>query len=506
MITVNLIFAPAAHASETQTVYFHKQATKAGVTARDMLTEKQGVNGAEFTVVDITHFVRTHSTSHEEALEKAKAVTKEQIGGLSLGQAVPDHLGMNVVAKGKTERAMVPDQNGQMKEMDGVLKLSLARKNLAHDASYLFVETASVDSADPSDNLIFHFPVVDELTGEENTDPLHLYSKNDSLREEPVEPAIEKELAEKQPDFSYGEAIKYQIEVTVPTGIAQYDSFQVIDTPDPALLADTTSLQLTDKNGKKLKESAYKVTAKDNGFVIDFVPTKLVGIKKINVSYTLSIKQGAKPDTPFFNKAVLRYHDSVNAGEQSSTSKEVLTGGYRFVKVDSQDRKQKLKAASFVVKDQEDRYLTKSYGWKKSEKPDKDEDLLILESNQEGAFEIKGLAYGEYQLEEIIAPDGYRLLDKSIDFKIEKDTYLAGETTGTLEVLNSKLPNTGGGTTKSNTTNNGVQNDSPNTITNRITRNLPSTGEELLNVGILGGALVLLATAIYVFKNRQQKE
>ena len=58
---------------------------------------------------------------------------------------------------------------------------------------------------------------------------------------------------------------------------------------------------------------------------------------------------------------------------------------------------------------------------------------------------MKGLAYGTYQIEETIAPDGYRRLQKPIDFKIEKNTYEAGKTTGALEVVNSKLPNTGGG-------------------------------------------------------------
>lgn len=503
---LSLLFGDVLHsqqveAAEMSTVYLHKQVTKPNQTGQGMLTEKQGINGVEFTVIDITQFVRTHSTSHEEALDQAKAVSKSEVAGLTVGQAVPNRLGMEVVAKGRTAQTDVPNKQGQTESVDGVLKLSLVKKNKSHDASYLFIETDSVSQADPSDPIIMHFPVEAELNDDTTDEAIHVYSKNDSLLEVPTEPKIEKQLAEDHADFTYGEAINYEIKVTIPTPISSYQYFKVIDIPDPALLADISSIKITDQKGQLIDSSIYQISAKDNGFVIDFVPNKLVGYQEtqLKISYQLAIKAGAAADTAFYNKALLQYNDSLKDGEQDSTSKEVLTGGYRFVKVDSDNRQLKLKEASFVVKSKEGLYLTASYQWKKTDTPAKDEDLLRLVSTQEGLFEIKGLAYGDYQIEEIVAPDGYRRLEKPTDFKIEKNTYEAGKTTGLLEVLNSKLPKTGGGTT--------IGGSSKSTsVTGTSSRRLPSTGEQILDVGLLGGSLILLVFVTYsIRKKRLQK-
>ena len=54
---------------------------------------------------------------------------------------------------------------------------------------------------------------------------------------------------------------------------------------------------------------------------------------------------------------------------------------------------------------------------------------VVLKSNADGQFEIKGLAYADgYQLEEKTAPEGYAKLQKPVDFNVAKGTY-NGETT-----------------------------------------------------------------------------
>lgn len=504
-LTMNLFDSQQAEAAEAQTVYLHKQATKTDQTNQGMLTEKQGVNGAEFTVVDITHFVRTHSTSHEEALKRAKGVAKSEVAGLEVGQAVPNRLGMEVVAKGTTATMDVPNKQGQNEATDGVLKLALAKKNKSHDASYLFIETSSVSQAGPSDNIITHFPVSNELNDETSADVLHVYSKNDSLLEIPNKPDINKQLAEDHSDFTYGEAINYEIQVTVPTAIGNYQYFQVIDTPDAALLADIGSVKIIDQKGQPIAAANYQVKAKDNGFVVDFVPSGLAAYRdtKIKIFYQLKIKEGAAADTDFYNQAFLHYHDSLKEEQLKSSSKEVLTGGYRFVKVDKDNHQLKLKAAIFLVKNQAGFYLTKEYKWKKSDTPAKDEELLKLVSNQEGLFELKGLAYGDYQLEEIVAPEGYRLLEKTIDFKIEKNTYVAGETTGLLEVVNSKSTKNQLADTGNKQTTGGAG--SMNQASGSLSRRLPSTGDRSLDVGLLGLLLMLIAFATYGIRKKQQQ-
>lgn len=505
LLAGNLFFSQPVAAAENHTVYLHKEAEKPNQTGQSLLKEKQGINGAEFTVIDITHFVRTHSTSHEEALEQAKSVTKAEVADLEIGQAVPNRLGMEVVTKGKTAQMEVPNKQGQNESMDGVLKLALAKKNKSHDASYLFIETDSVSQAAPSDSIIMHFPIEDELNNAVPDEAVHVYSKNDSLLIIPTEPKIEKKLAEDHADFTYGEAINYEINVTIPIPISSYQYFKVIDTPDPALAADLKSVKIVDQKGQAIDSDIYQVSAKENGFVVDFVPSKLVAYQdtQLKISYQLSIKAGAAPDTPYYNKVLLQYNDSLKDQEQTSTSKEVLTGGYHFIKVDESNHESKLKDATFVVKNKEGNYLTSEYEWKKSDEPANDEALLKLVSNQEGLFEVKGLAYGTYQIEETIAPDGYRRLQKPIDFKIEKNTYEAGKTTGALEVVNSKLPNTGGGGTNNDVPAAGGSN-TTYTASN-ISRRLPSTGEQILDFGILGGLLILIVFVVYGFRKKQQQ-
>lgn len=492
-----LVFPKEAAAAETQTVYLHKQVTKGEAVTeaalssnQGMLTEKQGINDVEFTVIDITHYIRNHS-SLEAAFDEAKAVTGKEVAGLTIGQAVSGRSGMTVAAKGRTQRTALLDKQGQTIETDGVLKLNLAKKAASYDASYLFVETASVASARPSDNLILNFPTEN---GEED---IHVYSKNDLLLELP---AIEKELQAAHQDFSYNEAIDYEISVTVPTLIATYQYFQVVDIPDKGLSVDLASLQVT-ANGKDVDRSWYQAEAKDNGFVVNFDPSKLAPLngQQLRIAYQLSLDKEAQPDTPFYNQAYLRYHNSLQEDELQSISKEVFTGGYRFIKVDAANQKQVLSDAAFVIKNEKDEYLTTDYQWKKT-KATGDQELVRIVSNQSGTFEIKGLAYGQYFLEEVAAPKGYRLLDKPIEFTIEKNTYLAeNQPAPMLSVLNSKLPSTGNpGTT------NQAGRVTTTAATARNSRLLPQTGEHTSMKAVILGALMVAFVFVLLWFNRNK--
>lgn len=496
----SFIFPNQTLAAETQTVYLHKQVTTgeavteaAAKNNQTMMTEKRGVNGVEFTVIDITQFVRNHA-SLETALEEAKEVTKKEVTGLTIGQEITGYSGMTVIAKGKTERTAMLDKEGKTIETDGVMKLALAKKVASYDASYLFVETVSVDSARPSDNLILNFPAENE------EEDIHVYSKNDMFLELPT---LEKELNEDHQDFSYNEEIDYEISVMVPTLIATYQYFKVVDVPDKSLSVDLASLQVTE-NGKDVDHSWYQIEVKDNGFILNFDPSKLAPLnsKKLRIAYQLSLDKEAQPDAPFYNQAYLRYHNAIQEDELQSRSKEVFTGGYRFIKVDAANQKQVLSDAAFIVKNEKDEYLTTDYKWKNTKATD-DQELFRITSNQEGAFEIRGLAYSKYFLEEVVAPKGYRLLDKPIEFTIEKNTYLAeNQPAPMLPVLNSKLPSTGSpGTT------NQAGRVTTTTAPTRTSRLLPQTGEQAsVKAVILGSLMVaMVLTQLWFNRNKQQK-
>lgn len=64
-----------------------------------------------------------------------------------------------------------------------------------------------------------------------------------------------------------------------------------------------------------------------------------------------------------------------------------------------------------------------SYEWGKKD----DDNVVILTSNADGQFEIKGLEYGTYYLEEKTAPKDYAKLSGPVEFKVEKDSYDGSE-------------------------------------------------------------------------------
>ncbi|GCF93803.1 hypothetical protein NRIC_16940 [Enterococcus florum] len=496
-----LFLGQTAQAVETQTVYLHKEVTKNAEVTTDqtMLTEKQGINGAEFTVVDITNYLRNSTASLADAMETVKKVTKADIAGVALGQSLSAYPGMQVVGKGMTGRKAVPNDEGKMVETDGVFQTSLAKKSGTYDASYLFVETGSVPHAGASDNVIMHFPVLNEATKEEE-EHVHVYSKNDIVMELPD---IHKELSEKHQDFAYGEVIQYKAVLTIPTMIGSYQYFRVEDLPDKQLTAELDSIVLTDNQGNLIAPAIYQVSAKDNGFVIEFQPAQLAIYQgtELTLTYHLKLAEGSEPDAAFYNTIRLHYHDSTDEQQEESRSKEVYTGGYRFIKVDADQQEKTLNGAAFVIRNSKEQYLTNRFTWKETTDSLNDQELFRITSNQEGAFEVRGLAYGTYYLEEVVAPNGYRRLSDPVEFKVEKNTYSAGtQAEGILKVVNSKLPDTG---TSVDPPRRGGTN--ATTVTNRMSKSLPQTGEKLGTAGVAAGTLIIaFVLGLFWFKKKQQ--
>ena len=61
---------------------------------------------------------------------------------------------------------------------------------------------------------------------------------------------------------------------------------------------------------------------------------------------------------------------------------------------------------------------------------------VVLKSNADGQFEIKGLAYADkYQLEEKTAPEGYAKLQKPVEFTVAKGSYGADNSTKPIDYV-----------------------------------------------------------------------
>lgn len=172
----------------------------------------------------------------------------------------------------------------------------------------------------------------------------------------------------------------------------------------------------------------------------------------------------------------IKNHKSDNPKPLNPTEPKVVTGGKKFVKT-NQDQTERLAGAEFYVKNKAGQYLvikTKDDSAKEAAKKALDEAIkaynnltaeeqkdeakvtaaknlinekqaayneafieaaknytwedgttnaIVLTSNAKGQFEIKGLEYGTYYLEEIKAPEGYAKLSGPVEFVVEEGSY-----------------------------------------------------------------------------------
>ncbi|MDU2202827.1 MAG: isopeptide-forming domain-containing fimbrial protein, partial [Anaerococcus hydrogenalis] len=165
-------------------------------------------------------------------------------------------------------------------------------------------------------------------------------------------------------------------------------------------------------------------------------------------------------------------HKSTNPKPLNPTEPKVVLGGKRFVKT-NQDGTERLAGAVFYVKNSEGKYLVadkkdanavktakkaldeavKTYNNLDADKQTEEEKAKVtaaqeaynkafienakaykwedgntnaieLTSDGKGKFEITGLEYGDYKLEEKTPPKGFAKLNGDIDFKVAKGSYV----------------------------------------------------------------------------------
>ena len=246
----------------------------------------------------------------------------------------------------------------------------------------------------------------------------------------------------------YGENIKWIIVPDVPADIENYESFKLVDTFGSEMdFNDDVTL-----NGGAITD--FTVTFAGNILTIDITPGALEGVTDLTVEFTTSFNETAVMGMDYYNNVDLEFDsgyvdDTISAEEPPKAH----TGGKPFMKLDNAGNP--LAGAIFVIHDGNGKYLQDDHSW-----GDK-ETAREFESLADGTFEVKGLAYDDYYLEETKAPlvDGvqYRLLDNDEMFTVDAGSYYtdptviespdADPTATPAEIENSPeitLPQTGG--------------------------------------------------------------
>lgn len=296
-------------------------------------------------------------------------------------------------------------------------------------------------------------------------DAVHVYPKNTVDK-----PTIDKVVNDndKHDTADLGQVKTFKVTSVMPEGIKDYSLLKFEDTFSAGLTYEN-NLKVT-LNDAVVGASNYttnvtgtagaKITVNfEKAFIASLNPAD-----KLVITYDASINENAVLGAANPNEVKVVYAtnpDFTNDKEETpGENPELHTGGKRFVKVDNKLNK-KLPGAKFVVKNEAGKFLKQDgnvNSW-----VDSQDDAKVFISDENGAFEVKGLAYGEanqpanegkttYYLVETEAPEGYALLTQPIEFEVSSTSYQANPTdlsaglTDPQEVNNNKvtIPQTGG--------------------------------------------------------------
>lgn len=446
-----------------------------------LLQDYRGLNDVTFDVYDVSqHFyeLRAKGESVEAAQDVLSSLAEEDLG--------------QSVASDTTKTA-----NGE----DGTASFTLPTKTAeGKDAVYLFHESKKPDNIlEKAHDMVVVLPAYS--TDNQILSTIHLYPKNEE--EIHGEPKFNKTIEGKQDSYEFGDIIPFAVTVDIPEDILDYKKFVIEDTSDPSLVYQKGSLKVTESNQEI--GDIYEKTLDTNGFKLNFTDIKALGAyagKTLTVHYEMMLVATDSDTDIFVNEATLDTDHEVIHREV-----DVETGGRHFIKVDLENSETTLAGAEFRIQDPANKkyliHTTDGFTWSDNAK---DEKLVVLTSDAKGHFEINGLAYGDYALEEIKAPTGYELSEELVPFTVTKDSYATGATAA-LKVVNLKTPETPSEPKTPATPNQPTTSkpSKPNPFA-PIIKVFPKTGETTSRALIVIGAILIAVVAVVWWQNKKGKK
>ena len=235
------------------------------------------------------------------------------------------------------------------------------------------------------------------------------------------------------------------IQTTIPGDIEDYESYVISDDLESFLDYEGS---LTVKAGAVALTPVtdYTFTPPSVGtagpeLTIDIKPSSLGAYKgqKITIEFKTSINDTAVMDDKIENDATITATlDSTPYVEDVTVLPEVHTGGKKFVKVGKTETSEALAGAEFkIFKEGTTEYLQSDWSWGSKAT------ARVFTSEDDGKFEVTGLAYGDYTLEETKAPTGYNLR-ADVDFTVALGSYADASTATITNAPTLMLPSTGG--------------------------------------------------------------
>lgn len=235
------------------------------------------------------------------------------------------------------------------------------------------------------------------------------------------------------------------IQATIPGDIGDYESYMISDDLESFLDYENS---FSIKAGSQVLVPGIDyifpepaVGTAGPALMININPASLAGHAgdKVTVEFKTSINETVTMDDEIENNAtVTGTLDGTPYEEDVPDLPEVHTGGKKFVKVGKTTDSAALSGAEFkIFKAGTTQYLQPNWTW-----GDK-ATARVFTSGVNGKFEVTGLAYGNYTLEETKAPTGYNLR-ADVDFTVALGSYVDASTATITNAPTLTLPSTGG--------------------------------------------------------------
>lgn len=263
-------------------------------------------------------------------------------------------------------------------------------------------------------------------------------------------------------DYNKDDTITYKVVVDVPTNIVKLKKFVLTDTPTN-LTDDSGTVKVYSDEAMNVvaPENIYSVKGTGEGFTITFTPDQMGTFagKKLYVSYTATLKKDASGNftgsttvdgnsnsivLTYSNKTNLKQEEAEESNNQTKIKDEAVVYSFQLnvQKTDGTNKPLGAGVMFDLYKESAadaDGALTPDEAKKLGfEKKDKTGYVLVqknLVTDDKGQIVYKGLANGNYWLVETKTLEGYNLLAKPVEVKLninykktltEKKTYVNG--------------------------------------------------------------------------------
>lgn len=333
--------------------------------------------------------------------------------------------------------------------------------------------------------------------------------------------------------YGVGDTVPYKITIEVPKNIDKLSTFTVTDTPT-GLTDNVSSIEVKDDTTDLTKNTHYTVADNGNGFTITFTPAEMAAYagEKLVITYTATVSNdavvGGKGNS---NNAKLTYTNKINTHDSPAApstntiedSAVMYSFGIKVVKTAENgttalpgvvfDLYREAKTGETPIVNAETLKkagldITKKWILVKSGLTTNANGIIDTSDSNNATNYTHGLANGDYYLVETKTVDGYNLLTKPVEVKLDVTATTTWQKTNVYDASGNLVKHgTVTKTTFTHTSNNG---DATKTelavakVVNRKGFTLPVTGGfgTLLFSGI--GVLLVLAGVGVLFSLKKK--